>query len=594
MSNEIGYNKKQNEYFNRILDQIEEETIIQYQNLKFPFLSPGMDIKDLYNHYYPSPNIGYHFLNHPLNPNMTTISYKIGEYLKSTYGVTEEEVELVWDLYRQQIKEKLSHQFKKLPASVFNLIQADLVERTIKIPNTDKPLCTGGSMRDYGQRHSNVLNRSGEEEAPSFVVQIYLPFSAFPYNVEIGRKMWGQMRDYLIQQYGLTDEECREVWNEYRTNICKSPKLPPLTESYAFNDPHFNFLEKVAKTMADNTPIYYKEDALHVEFPYFNIPTHETYRAPKSKWGYDKLHHYDTQIQSVKEIINGLWQSIGGKIIEIFGLTYDEADIIYKWYQELLKRKTEEVLAPIFEIEPPGLNESNDTTNNFLNKIVTHLLKHTKYDEESDMVVSPTPIEGRAIRSFYGFTIYHEMLYDLRQYLREIYGLTMEESNTVWSRYQQKLRIYNVDDNEYSLRDDIITESKWKKDLEDEGGFYNKQKENRYKDPVYKAKQEKVLEYALQEMVDNTQIEWSEEWGGSQIIKFPFSIDYGIEGEYRREEEKWIMIDPNYNLDIAGYYKFFKPYVKEMYGMSDFEAMILFPEFENIVGGNIKKHKKSL
>jgi hypothetical protein len=146
------------------------------------------------------------------------------------------------------------------------------------------------------------------------------------------------------------------------------------------------------------------------------------------------------------------------------------------------------------------------------------------------------------------------------------------------------------------LRDDILTESKWKKDLEDEGGFYNKQKENRYKDPVYKAKQEKVLEYALQEMVDNTQIEWSEDWTGSQMIKFPFSIDSGFDEHLipREMKKMWIMIDPHYNLDIAAFYKFFKPYVKEMYGMSDFEAMILFPEFENIIGSNIKKHKKSL
>ena len=62
----------------------------------------------------------------------------------------------------------------------------------------------------------------------------------------------------------------------------------------------------------------------------------------------------------------------------------------------------------------------------------------------------------------------------------------------------------------------------------------------------------------------------------------------------REMKKMWIMIDPHYNLDIAAFYKFFKPYVKEMYGMNDFEAMILFPEFENIIGSNIKKHKKSL
>jgi len=106
---------------------------------------------------------------------------------------------------------------------------------------------------------------------------------------------------------------------------------------------------------------------------------------------------------------------------------------------------------------PDPLNES--TESNFLDKVVTHLLKDTKYDKQSDMIVSPIPIEGRAIRSSLNFTIYHKFLWDLKDYLTKIYGLNEEEADEVWGKYQRKLRIYNAYDNAYSLRDDIISES---------------------------------------------------------------------------------------------------------------------------------------
>ena len=52
------YNKKQNEYFNRILDLLMDETIISGSELKFPFLSQGAKSKDLYNQFFsPSEKI---------------------------------------------------------------------------------------------------------------------------------------------------------------------------------------------------------------------------------------------------------------------------------------------------------------------------------------------------------------------------------------------------------------------------------------------------------------------------------------------------------------------------------------------------------
>ena len=339
--------KKQNEYFNRILDQLEEETIIQYQNLKFPFLSPGMDIKDLYNHYYPSPNIEYHFLNHPLNPNMTTISYKIGGYMKSTYGVTEEEVEFIWDLYRQRIKEKLSGQFKKLPSSIFNLIQADLVERTVKIPNTNKPLCTGGESVDYRDIDNPFrisANQEGAYDQPNFVIQLNLPSSEYPYNVEMGRgRSWGQLNDYLTQQYGLTDEECQRVWDEYRGTICKKPQLPTLHES---EDAEIVFttdkkkekqqkvLDYALEDLTDNTLLDWgnsPDDTYQIiQFP-FSIYPHEDPKKNRLEWiMIDK--HYNLDIAQFYKQFKPYAQLM-------YGLTEVEILLIFaKWEGNIIKK----------------------------------------------------------------------------------------------------------------------------------------------------------------------------------------------------------------------------------------------------------------
>jgi len=609
------YNKKQNEYFNRILDLLMDETIISGSELKFPFLSQGTKSKDLYNQFFPHPKKHSHFINNPLSPNLTTVSYKIGEYMKEVYGVTDEEVGFLWDLYRERVKSKLNKFLQKqLPPSVFNTIIADLWERTVKIPRTDQPLCTGGELRDYNQRGGNVMNQTGEYDRASLMIQIYLPSSEFPYSVEMARtRSWGQLNDYLTGQYGLTPEECQKVWDRYRNNICKEPALP-INESKSFNSTHFNFLEKVAQTIADNTPIYYKEDAVHVEFPYFNIPTHETYRAPKNEWkdiGEEgKLHHYDTQKHSVKEIITGLWPQIGSKIMDIFGLTHTEADIIYPWYQSLLKRKTEEVLEPIFEIDPitkewnpPMFDEP------ILDEAAANIITHPDDDEDPYSfewhpepkkrkfyeailrdVVNDSVIDFDGYEEGLGYIVYvgtnvgktglefHNLdqAYDVSPFLKHLkdtYGLLMKETHPIWSRWEH-IMIEKI--KKWLTANGI----KWEH-LMSESKNKNKRK-----------KQQKVLDYAIEDLTNNTLLDWgSDTEEPYQIIRFPFSI-YPKEGSIPRRLE-WIMIDRHYNLDITQFYKQFKPHAIMMYGLTDVELMKVFADWEDEVIKKIRDHSET-
>lgn len=304
-------------FLDKIVEQILSETDIDLENKKicFPFLP--------HNRCDTSTDI---FIEIPQN-----IKVSLAKYTYKIYGLNNKEFFYVYKRYKNIIIDKilnnsyldptLLESTKQLPDTIFRMIQDDLFGRTLKIPRTNKPLCTGGYSEEYEE--GGYVPYYGTYERSDFVVQLYLPSSKFPYNVNLKPKMsLAPLNDYLIKQYGLTDEECQRVWDEFRLTICKNPKLPTLNES--------------------------KQD-------------------------------------------------------------------------------------------------------DYLKLITNRLLKDTKYDKQTDMVVDPIPIEGRAIRSSLNFTIYHQLLWDLRKYLNKIYGLTDEESDEVWGRYQRKIRVYNNNENRYYL-----------------------------------------------------------------------------------------------------------------------------------------------
>jgi len=589
--------------------------------------------------------------------------------------------------------------YKSLPNRVFQIIQYDLFDRTVKIPRTNKPLCTGGNRVDYRDFDEPVdvsANQEGAYDQPNFVIQLNLPSSEFPYNVEMGRgRSWGQLNDYLTQQYGLTQEECDRVWDEYRTTICKEPALP-INESkglwlYGVREDQIKYLNAVVNQLISETYVEritrFDQPKLYHPFPYKTlknpIDEYQFFHRPQSyHFTLEKSIYYpylkDTYGLTHNEIKYVFWQFVakvqkmmkdhplyGQAINESRGTILDEsaANIIthpeddedpysFAWHPEPKKRKFYEVvLRDVVNnstIEPDGVisvgdtevshqrgllfhnlshaydvgpflkhlrdtyglvrnethpiwsrwehimgdkikkwltakgiklsdagyeeplwaqndeEEINESTeSNFLDKVVTHLLKDTKYDKDNDMVNSPALIDGRAIRSSFNFTIYHNFLWDLKDYLKKIYGLNEEEANEVWGKYQRKLRIYNVYDNAYSLRDDIISESI--------------------------DKQQKVYDYTLQDLVNNTIINWgSDTVYPYQIIRFPFSI-YPHE-DSKKNRLEWVVVNRHMGLDISQFYKQFKSHARTMYGLTQDEIVDMFPEWETEVIEKIRVH----
>ena len=205
---------------------------------------------------------GNAIFNFELMSRMHDIPNYLSNYIRDTYGLTMFETQVVWLRYRDEIMNMLedtdsnnpfsiSESTKSLPDRIFQMIQDDLFERTVKLPRTTYPSCMGGeNLNDY----SVTLDDNNEIfpfDQPNFIIQINLPSSEFPYNVELGReRSWRQLNDYLTQQYGLTQEECKRVWDEYRGTICKNAKLPSLYES---KDKQQKVLDYALQDLTDNT-----------------------------------------------------------------------------------------------------------------------------------------------------------------------------------------------------------------------------------------------------------------------------------------------------------------------------------------------------
>lgn len=84
-----------NKFLDKVLDQIVRETRIDYdkEEIQFPFLTFLTSFQLLFSSYSPFPS-------HP---------FPFSEYCKNIYGLTEEEMEYVWDKYIKSIIDKIEN-----------------------------------------------------------------------------------------------------------------------------------------------------------------------------------------------------------------------------------------------------------------------------------------------------------------------------------------------------------------------------------------------------------------------------------------------------------------------------------------------------
>jgi len=91
-----------NRYIEHIINDLVRDTRIDYdeEEIHFPFPLP-------HPHIHP-------YLPFPFFPNLLSFSNRnptlsFSKYCKDTYGLTEEEIEYVWDQYKSTIKDKITN-----------------------------------------------------------------------------------------------------------------------------------------------------------------------------------------------------------------------------------------------------------------------------------------------------------------------------------------------------------------------------------------------------------------------------------------------------------------------------------------------------
>ena len=92
---------RQKIFLDRVINLIVDDTIIDYdkEEIHFPFYSRPLDCPLPLS---PLPDSFYRSSRHfPPSP--------FSEYCKNTYGLTDQEVEYVWDQYKSTIKDKITN-----------------------------------------------------------------------------------------------------------------------------------------------------------------------------------------------------------------------------------------------------------------------------------------------------------------------------------------------------------------------------------------------------------------------------------------------------------------------------------------------------
>ena len=111
------------------------------------------------------------------------------------------------------------------------------------------------------------------------------------------------------------------------------------------------------------------------------------------------------------------------------------------------------------ESKNPHYSDYPEKQRNYLKKIIELLLSGSKLIQKVDGTFISTDdvdIPAVSFTSSYGISIYHRFLWELKDHLERIYGLTDEESDYVWNKYRSEMVVFDNRRNGYDLIPSLI------------------------------------------------------------------------------------------------------------------------------------------
>ena len=414
------------EYLDKIISYIVDDTVVVQDNRTWypPFPTPQKD---------PTHKIYYNLIPmaEVLGPKSLMNNVYVQNFLTycmDTYGVTLEERELrdLWLKYLYTLRPKIT-------GFTINESVDRKNEYLDKVVNF---LVDDTKLDDKQEELTLSLGSVG-------VKIIY--FSDFLWTTaHFLHDIPSYFSNYIIDTYGLIDEEIRYVWVQYRYSI-RNKILSIMKEKYGSNninesvDRKSDYLDKIVNFLVDDTEYsvytnrYDRSSTVDVDiwFP----------STPDNGYTYKKHDIYEWTVDNE-------WNLDEGEDVDFICDTYSICDIntIQEIYNRYIQKISSIIYNEMLEVERrnDSINESVDRRSDYLDKVVNYIMDDTIINYNTDIIIFPFssigPL-GRPLPSFLSdiLSLMPLVSHSFHNYCRETYGLTDDEMVEVWDKYSKIL-----------------------------------------------------------------------------------------------------------------------------------------------------------
>ena len=402
---------KEENHLDKVVDQIVSETMVNYHmgEIQFPFVQLQTS----------SPAYPIFTLRHSFPPSSTFIS-SFYKYCRDVYGLTEDEIEYIWEKYQINLIEILN---KTLNESV-DLSYTDDKD----FPFLNKLANHTMSITEIGRNAVLFPFIDGYISDGNF----HKYFNGTPYD-QLPFEATLKLDEYL-RDFGLTENEKEIWWDIYVIKVLDTINERDLKiiDNYGeLNESTEDIYEKMAHSVANESDIFEKEGKLYLRSPSFeggvnvevvlDIMSGRTKRAIPNSF-----------VKHMKEIYN----ISGGTPIETVWALYRD---------KMIER---------IKIKQAQLRQISTKQRKFFDHILKTLVDETQVqttshfdDERYEDVAYITPPFLNHRLDLPGYrdesVVWNEFSYfgyGYASYMKDIYGLTDQEGLKLWAPYYKALQ----------------------------------------------------------------------------------------------------------------------------------------------------------
>ena len=467
-------------FLDKIVDQFVSETIIDYDNKDFeaPFIPPSLTNN----------------LTIPFSFSSSFFSSFLFKYGREVYGLTKEETEYVWQEYEKIIRDKINN--KPLNESTEDSFLDKIVKRFVDETHV---------FNDRGQLRANppfFQSEWDDVEVEGRITGVVggMPLAELINSVESkefdSSLAFMDFKYYCKQMYGLTWEECHEVWDKYREalyNTDFSHLYNPFHHAHLNESTEDSFLDKIVSQLVGETIVEYGNSEEPLAYPPWIVTDNEgvdlgvLLDSGSNHWNFNEFSLYVHDIYGLTEDeTKDIWEPYLDRVHEKFNLYILQNTLNHPWrINENLNSKIHKAVNDTFKknkglkgqhrirryfrkqygldkweadqamvqylSKQQSLNESEDNFNTFtddkdfpfLNKLANHIMSITEIERNAIMFpfIDGYISDGNFHKYFNG-TPYDQLPLDailqLDEYLKD-FGLTENEKEIWWDIYVIKV-----------------------------------------------------------------------------------------------------------------------------------------------------------